>query len=80
MFERGEGSCNEYSSRFVVPCRASDASARTTTATFYPSFETGVFVDTVFRAWFEVYLAGYGWVPVDVTCDNLLRPGTCDFS
>jgi len=63
VLARGSGSCSEYTFVMVAMCRAAGLPAR----------YAGSFVvrgddasrDDVFHRWVEVYLPGYGWVPVD---------------
>lgn len=61
--QRGTASCSEYAFAFIALCRAVGLPAR---------FVGGVvtrgddaFVDNVFHRWAEVWLPGYGWIPVD---------------
>ncbi|UCF78345.1 MAG: transglutaminase [Candidatus Eiseniibacteriota bacterium] len=63
LIKRGTGSCSEYSFLYIALCRAAGLPAR---------FEGSVVVrgddaciDDVFHRWCEVYLPGYGWIPVD---------------
>jgi transglutaminase-like putative cysteine protease/glutamine cyclotransferase len=63
LIKRGTGSCSEYSFLYIALCRAVGLPAR---------FEASVVVrgddaciDDVFHRWCEVYLPGYGWIPVD---------------
>jgi transglutaminase-like putative cysteine protease/sugar lactone lactonase YvrE len=63
LIKRGTGSCSEYSFLYIALCRAVGLPAR---------FEASVVVrgddaciDDVFHRWCEVYVPGYGWIPVD---------------
>ncbi len=63
LIKRGTGSCSEYSFLFIALCRASGLPARFAGGTAMRGDETSV--DGVYHRWAEVYLPGYGWVPVD---------------
>lgn len=63
VLERGNGSCSEYSFVYIAMCRAAGLPARYVGSVVvrgdYASH------DDVFHRWVEVYLPGYGWVPID---------------
>jgi len=63
VLDRGNGSCSEYSFVYIAMCRAAGLPAR---------FAGSVVVrgddacwDEVFHRWVEIYLPGFGWIPVD---------------
>jgi len=63
VLERGNGSCSEYSFVYISMCRSAGLPARYVGSVVvrgdYASH------DDVFHRWVEVYLPGYGWVPID---------------
>ncbi len=68
-----EGICQNYATSATMMYRAFGIPARYTTG-FAPGVETGVLttVSTLSgHAWVEVYLDGFGWVPVEVTGSSL---------
>jgi transglutaminase-like putative cysteine protease len=66
VWKRGTGSCSEYHYVFANLCRNAGLPVRWVGATALRS-AADEYVDTVFHRWSEVYLAGYGWFPVDVS-------------
>ena len=68
VYLRRNGSCSEYSFLYVALCRANGLPARYVAGT--RQRKDGVYVDTLFHRWTEVYLPPYGWVPVDVLHDD----------
>jgi hypothetical protein len=66
VLRQGHGSCSEYNFLFVALCRASGLPARYAGATARRN-DDGTYEDTVHHRWSEVYLPGYGWMPVDVS-------------
>jgi hypothetical protein len=73
LIKRGTGSCSEYAFLFIALCRAAGLPAR---------YEAGiavrgddVSVDDVHHRWAEVYLPGYGWVPIDPSGGDQKTPG-----
>lgn len=69
VYLQQHGSCSEYTILFIALCRANGLPARYVGGT--RQREEGIYVDTVFHRWAEVYLPPYGWVPVDVTHDDV---------
>ncbi|HWR83817.1 MAG TPA: transglutaminase-like domain-containing protein, partial [Candidatus Deferrimicrobium sp.] len=63
VLERGNGSCSEYSFVFIAMCRAAGLPARYVGAVSIRGDDASW--DDVFHRWCEIYLPGYGWVPVD---------------
>ncbi len=63
LLKKGAGTCSPLSFLFVSLCRASGIPARFQAGTRYRDRDPSV--DTEFHRWSEVYLPGYGWVPVD---------------
>ncbi len=64
VLARGTGSCSEYSFVFIALCRAAGLPARYVGSVVRRYDDAAV--DEVFHRWSEVYLPGYGWVPVDL--------------
>jgi len=63
LLERGSGSCSEYTFVFIALCRAAGVPARYVGGVVTRGDDA--FVDNVFHRWAEIYLPGYGWIPVD---------------
>lgn len=63
VLERGSGSCSEYSFVFISMCRAAGLPARYAGALVVR--KDAASFDDVFHRWVEVYLAPFGWIPVD---------------
>jgi sugar lactone lactonase YvrE len=63
LLERGTGSCSEYSFVLIALCRAAGIPARYVGGVVTRGDDA--FVDNVFHRWVEIYLPGYGWIPVD---------------
>ena len=63
VIKRGRGSCSEYSYVYISIIRAAGIPARFAGAVV----ERGELaaIDRVFHRWVEIYLPGYGWIPVD---------------
>lgn len=64
VLTKGSGSCSEYSFVFSALCRANGIPTRLVGGSRNRG-AGGDYVDTVFHRAVEVYLPGYGWVPVD---------------
>ncbi len=63
LLERGTGSCSEYAFVLIALCRAAGVPARWVGG--IATRGDDAFVDNVFHRWAEIYLPGYGWIPVD---------------
>lgn len=63
VLARGSGSCSEYSFVYISMCRAMGLPARYVGSVVIRGDDASL--DDVFHRWVEVYLPGYGWVPVD---------------
>ncbi len=63
VLERGSGSCSEYSFVYIALCRAAGLPARYVGSVAVRGDDAST--NEVFHRWVEVYLPGYGWVPVD---------------
>ncbi len=60
---RGNGSCSEYSFVYIAMCRAAGLPARYVGSVVIRGDNASW--DDVFHRWVEIYLPGYGWIPVD---------------
>ncbi|MGQ9560743.1 MAG: transglutaminase domain-containing protein [Candidatus Oleimicrobiaceae bacterium] len=63
VLRRGNGSCSEYSFVYIALCRAAGLPARYVGSVVVRGDDASM--DDVFHRWVEVYLPGYGWIPVD---------------
>jgi hypothetical protein len=63
VITRGSGSCSEYAFVFIAMCRAAGIPARYAGSVVVRGEDASM--DDVFHRWAEVYLPGYGWIPVD---------------
>ncbi len=63
VLTRGNGSCSEYTFVFIAMCRAAGLPARYVGSVVVRGDDASS--DDVFHRWCEVYLPGYGWIPVD---------------
>jgi len=63
ILDRGNGSCSEYSFVYIAMCRAAGLPARYVGAITIRGDDASY--DNVFHRWVEIYLPGYGWLPVD---------------
>lgn len=63
LLERGTGSCSEYAFVLISLCRAAGIPARWVGGVVTRGDDA--FVDNVFHRWAEIFLPGYGWIPVD---------------
>jgi len=63
VLERGTGSCSEYTFVYIAMCRAAGLPARYAGAIVVRNDDASY--DDVFHRWVEVFLPGYGWIPVD---------------
>lgn len=60
---RGTGSCSEYTFAFIALCRAAGVPTRYAGAIMVRGDDASL--DDVFHRWPEIYLPGYGWIPID---------------
>jgi len=72
VYERGSGSCSEYTFLFVALCRAAGLPARYAGALVVRGDDAST--DDVFHRWPEVYLPRVGWVPFDVQAGDKGKP------
>ena len=63
VLKRGSGSCSEYAFVYIAMCRAAGVPARYVGSVVVRGEEASF--DYVYHRWVEVYLPGYGWIPVD---------------
>ncbi|MCK4663970.1 MAG: hypothetical protein KAT68_13970 [Bacteroidales bacterium] len=63
VLERGNGSCSEYTFVYIAMCRAAGIPARYVGSVVIRGDHASM--DDVFHRWAEIYLPGYGWIPVD---------------
>jgi transglutaminase-like putative cysteine protease len=63
VLARGNGSCSEYTFVFISMCRAEGIPARYVGSVVVRGEDASM--DDVFHRWAEIYLPGYGWVPID---------------
>jgi transglutaminase-like putative cysteine protease len=72
VLKRGNGSCSEYSFVYISMCRAAGLPARYVGSVVVRGDDASM--DDVFHRWVEVYLPGYGWVPVDPSGGDKTSP------
>ena len=72
MLKRGTGSCSEYSFSYIALCRAAGIPARYVGSLVVRGDDASY--DDVFHRWNEIYLANYGWVPVDANAGDKELP------
>jgi hypothetical protein len=65
VLKRGDGSCSEYCFAYISLCRAAGIPARYKGGTYLG--EDPPHTDEIFHRMVEIYLPGYGWIPVDMT-------------
>jgi transglutaminase-like putative cysteine protease len=63
LVKRGTGSCSEYSILYISLCRLAGIPARYVGSVAMRGDKASI--DDVYHRWCEVYLPGYGWIPVD---------------
>jgi hypothetical protein len=68
VLERGNGSCSEYSFSYIALCRAAGVPARYVGSLVVRGDDASY--DDVFHRWNEIYLPGYGWMPVDANAGD----------
>jgi transglutaminase-like putative cysteine protease len=72
VLKRGNGSCSEYSFSYIALCRAAGVPARYVGSLVVRGDDASY--DDVFHRWCEIYLPGYGWVPVDANAGDRESP------
>ncbi len=72
VLERGNGSCSEYTFTYIALCRAAGIPARYVGSVVIRGDKTSM--DDVFHRWAEIYLPGYGWIPVDASRGDKKSP------
>lgn len=72
VLARGNGSCSEYSFSYISLCRAAGVPARYVGSLVVRGDDASY--DDVFHRWNEIYLPGYGWVPVDANAGDRELP------
>ncbi|UCD62744.1 MAG: transglutaminase [Candidatus Zixiibacteriota bacterium] len=73
VLDRGTGSCSEYSFVYIAMCRAAGLPARYVGSVVIRGDDASW--DDVFHRWVEIYLPGYGWIPVDPSRGDSPWPG-----
>lgn len=68
VLKRGNGSCSEYTFSYIALCRAAGVPARYVGSLVVRGDDASY--DDVFHRWCEIYLPGYGWVPVDANAGD----------
>jgi len=68
VLKRGNGSCSEYSFSYIALCRAAGVPARYVGSLVVRGDDASY--DSVFHRWCEIYLPGYGWIPVDANAGD----------
>jgi len=63
VLQRGSGSCSEYTFSYIALCRAAGIPARYVGAVVVRGDDASL--DWVYHRWGEIYLPGYGWIPID---------------
>lgn len=74
VLKRGSGSCSEYTFCFVALCRAAGLPARYQGSIVVRGDDASI--DEAFHRWAQVYLPGYGWIPVDANRGDSKSPVT----
>lgn len=72
VLKRGNGSCSEYTFSYIALCRAAGVPARYVGSLVVRGDDASY--DDVFHRWCEIYLPGYGWVPVDANAGDREYP------
>ena len=72
VLKRGKGSCSEYTYTFIALCRAAGLPARYQGSIVVRGDDASI--DEAFHRWAQVYLPGYGWVPVDASRGDAKSP------
>jgi transglutaminase-like putative cysteine protease len=72
VLKRKNGSCSEYSFSYIALCRAAGIPARYVGSLVVRGDDASY--DEVFHRWCEIYLPGYGWIPVDANAGDKELP------
>ena len=72
VLKRKNGSCSEYTFCYTALCRAAGVPARYVGSLVVRGDDASY--DDVFHRWNEIYLPGYGWIPVDASGGDKLLP------
>ena len=72
VLARGNGSCSEYSFVFIAMCRAAGVPARYVGSVAERGEAASM--DDVYHRWVEVYMPGYGWIPIDPSGGDQVSP------
>jgi transglutaminase-like putative cysteine protease/sugar lactone lactonase YvrE len=72
VLKRGSGSCSEYSFVYISMCRAAGLPARYVGSVVVRGDDASM--DDVFHRWVEVYMPGYGWIPIDPSGGDKASP------
>lgn len=72
VWERGSGSCSEYTFLFIAMCRAVGIPARYVGSLVIRGDDAST--DDVFHRWSQVYLPNYGWVHIDPQGGDKSKP------
>ena len=78
LFESKRGYCMYYASAAVMMFRCLGLPARYVEGYLVPNAKAGVPIalkDSNAHAWAEVFISGYGWIPVEVTNATLMPSG-----
>ncbi len=73
VLKRKNGSCSEYSFSYIALCRSAGVPARYVGSLVVRGDDASY--DDVFHRWCEIYLPGYGWIPVDANAGDREWPG-----
>ncbi len=76
VLRRGSGSCSEYSFVYIALCRAAGLPARYVGSLVVRYDDAST--DEVYHRWPEVYLPGYGWIPIDPSSGRGIFKTTAD--
>jgi hypothetical protein len=76
VLKRGTGSCSEYSFVYIAMCRAVGLPARYVGSAVVRYDDAST--DKVYHRWPEVYMPGYGWIPIDPSSNMGIFKTTVD--
>ena len=75
--EHGEGDCSEFSYLFTALCRACGIPARVKAGI---AFHSNVEETSFGHMWAEYFLPNYGWIPIDLTWNQICYQDSLHFS